>query len=350
MISNYALQQMGYEMITPERPLAACFTSFSIYEVAGIIINDDSARQATSSICGHSYSIAIGKSINAVCRAIANDDFTPDEPGWCEQNGVKGPFLALSIGPTVMHSIEEGHVKVGSEGDLVTIDSFRAAKNELRGLEQIISAPVLAAAIAVFRVNFDSFNLRQIFSTFVGRTDSGRKLEDLRFSMTGTLEVRRTVSEKDILDGLNGIATVAPSIESRTSMFFTLGFKESDETKRFLYFFLSLEININTAFKHYRGVARGPKTLNEIRHCARLARTAASYDHRQKVDWRDLTARLTYLIIHRWNALGDGDLDEFKMLKSFRNDIAHGDLTEAPAGAARRAEMLAVKFVTLPSP
>ena len=339
---------MGYEKVKPERPLSCKFSSFSIYEISGINADFDSAIVCSSVIRGHSYSMAIGKSPNEISRAIVNDDFSPDEQAWREQNATSGLFFAISIGPTTIHTIVAGHVKQGPDEGLTTIDSFSDAKSELRGIEQLILPRALSAALTVYRKSFDTFNIREIFSTFFGETDSGQRLHDLRFSARGTLDVRRNATEQQIRDGLAEIVAMAPAIDARTSVFFSLGLKEGDETKRFLYFFLSLEININTAFRSYRATVTAPKSLDQIRHCTRLSRTASLHDPRKKVDWIDLTSRLTYLAIHKWKALGDDDIDEFKILKGWRNDIAHGDLTEAPVGAALRAELLAVKFIRLP--
>ncbi len=126
------------------------------------------------------------------------------------------------------------------------------------------------------------------------------------------------------------------------SRLFSLGLGEEDEFKKFLYFFLALEIETHAVF----GRIDHPTALNELfRGAARTRESTLLLLQRQADQLRNLYDRFVWCAASVWKNLRDEDVAQFKSLKQARDDIAHGTISEPPQGFARQAEQLAHKVL-----
>lgn len=119
-----------------------------------------------------------------------------------------------------------------------------------------------------------------------------------------------------------------------------------DLLKKFLYFFLAIEIETHATFKRIDHVAN-LSTL--ITAPDRVAASTQDFFDGQRQRWINLRDRFLWCVLCVWTHLSDADVEEFGRLKSVRDDIAHGSIATPPHSAVIGAEQLAAKL-QLPLP
>jgi hypothetical protein len=131
-------------------------------------------------------------------------------------------------------------------------------------------------------------------------------------------------------------------LNKRAAGFFALGVGEVDQLKKFLYFFLSLEIETHAVFGRIKHRAFLESAIAE-RQSARTA--AIALLERQVSGLGNLLDCFAWCAASSWPHLNDEDVETFKRLKDARDAIAHGRASEPPQGYARSPELLAHKVL-----
>jgi hypothetical protein len=134
---------------------------------------------------------------------------------------------------------------------------------------------------------------------------------------------------------------LASLVDSTVANFFRLALGEEDPLKRFLYFFLSIEVQTH-------------RTFSKIKHLEHLGNLSSPTDRIQLTSvsffgetirsWTNLRDRFLWCAHCVWTGLDQSDVTEFARLKRIRDGIAHGDIATPPGGSVLAVEKLAIKL------
>lgn len=120
---------------------------------------------------------------------------------------------------------------------------------------------------------------------------------------------------------------------------------EEDALKRFLYFFLSIEVQVHRTFK----------TIDHRAHLDALSLldnqiqiTSTSFFGDAVKRWTNLKDRLIWCARCVWTDLTQADIIEFARLKRIRDGIAHGDIATPSIGDVTAIENFAIKLQQWP--
>lgn len=342
--STYALEAMGLRDLINRGSLAASFMSVTVYEARGITLPDGFANGRQARVAGADYRISLAKSVNAGSQCLIGDDFAESEPDWLKEVKAAGPFVLIAVGPTNFIECEAGRMMRMPDGSITTYDSFPSLRETLKSLEDRVLPPVVATLTLALNEPDRYVALRKLARASAGRTPDGTTVHDIRLDVRAELTASRALGDKQAIEVLDASIERAPRLHQRAAKYFALGAAEDDQLKKFLYFFLSLEVETHAVFgridhaSQLRGqLLRDGTSPPRPATADLIARDIAKLDN--------LFDRFVWCVTCAWPALVDDDIRLFKDLKIARDAIAHGRASEPPAGYARRAELLAHKIL-----
>lgn len=342
--STAAMQAMGFREFAEDEALVASFSSLTVYEVRGIDLCAGSKHTLGSSVANTAYRLTLSTSINEGCFALLGDIFAEDEDEWKKEKKCQGPFVLLLVGPTAEHTCKGGHVMVEGDGSLTTYDCFAEAGRNLALLESKVVAPVVSALTCILNDEDQHVALRKIERVSFGRSGSGAVVHDIRMDLRAEGHTAYKLPQLALAEKLQAVATLAGAINQKASRFFALGLAEEDQLKRFLYFFLALEIETHAVFVRIDH-AEGLKKMLDGASARSLLTTQLLCT--QVHHLKNLYDRFVWCAACVWIKLDEDDVAKFKVLKRARDDIAHGSASEPPPGFARDAELLAHKVLRI---
>ena len=342
--STAMMQAMGFREFTDDKALAASFSSVTVYEVRGIDLSCGSKQVLDSAVVNTSYRLAFSASVNEGCFALMGDTFTDDEDEWSKEKKCQGPFVLLLVGPTAEHTCNAGHVLVEGDGRLTTYDCFPQAKADLALLELKVIASVVSALTCVLNEHGQYVALRKIERASFGRSSSGTVVRDIRMELRAESHTAYKLPQLALAEKLQAAAALASAINQKASRFFALGLAEKDQLKRFLYFFLALEIETHATFGRIDHADALKKMLDGTSTNSQSTRRLLQTQVHQL---KNLYDRFVWCAACVWIKLDESDISQFKVLKGARDDIAHGSASEPPPGFARQTELLAHKILSI---
>lgn len=339
--TNHGLELMGFTQLPEGESISGVFNKLYVYSVEGLSFDDDALTPSTGIINGRTYQIGFGTKVNAICNRLVNDDFVDDEAAWIRDNKASAPFAIVQLGPTVLHSSSSRYAKEVN-GAIFTHDSFAAAHQEMRSMEAIVIPPLLAALESTFSAGGHRVRFRSIAESLYGTTPTGKTIHDYKITMSGNVVVSRKISEDDLESSLKNALQFASSLNPRVADFMHLGFQEKDRLKKFLYFFLSIEIETHATFK----TIEHEKFLTELiaSPSDKVKNTVSSLFFAQHKKLNSLKEHFIWCVICKWKHLSDLDVETFSKLKKIRDDIAHGSISVLPTGAEHEAEKFILKI------
>jgi hypothetical protein len=342
--SNYALEAMGFRDLIEKGSIAASFMSVTVYEVRGITLPKTFAEALQARVAGANYRIALSKNVNLGCQCLIGDDFTESEPQWLKEVKATGPFALVAVGPTDFIECEAGRMMRMPDGSITTYDSFTSLRQTLKSLEDRVLPPVVATLTLALNKPERYVALRKLARASAGRTSDGTTVHDIRLDVRAELTASRSLEEPQAIDSLAATVERAPKLHQRAATYFALGTAEDDQLKKFLYFFLSLEVETHAVFGRINHAETlRSKVLRDGTSAPRPSTTALIT--RDVGKWDNLFDRFVWCATCVWTCLVDDDIKLFKELKSVRDSIAHGRASEPPVGFARQAELLAHKVL-----
>jgi hypothetical protein len=343
-ISTFALEEMGYRELIHKGSLNASFVSVTAYEARGITLPAGFAGANQARVAGADYRMALSMSVNAACQSIIGDDFTESEAEWCKEFKSTGPFVLIAVGPTDFIACEAGRMMRLPDGSITTYDSFPGMRQTLKSLEDRVLPTVVATLTLALNEPDRYVKLRKLSRASAGRTPDGTTIHDLRIDVHAELSVSRPIDEMRAIQILGISAERAPRLHQRAAKYFALGTAEDDQLKKFLYFFLSLEVETHAVFGR---IDHPVKVRGQVLRDGASAPRPSTADliTRDIRRWSNLFDRFVWCATCVWTNLVDDDISLFKDLKHARDAIAHGEESEPPAGFARKAELLAHKVL-----
>lgn len=342
--SAYFLESMGFCELIGRGSLTASFMGVTAYEVRGITFPEGFADARQAHVAGVNYRVGVSNSVNAACQRLIGDDFVESEADWRKQVKSTGPFVLIAVGPTDFIECEAGRMMRLPDGSITTYDSFPNLRQALAALESRVLPPVVATLTLELNEPERYVALRKLARAFAGRTPEGATVHDIRLDVRAELSVSHPLDETRALEVLESSARRAPKLHQRAAKYFTLGTAEDDPLKRFLYFFLSLEVETHAVF---RRINHSAKVRSQVIREGDSAPRPSTADliARDISRWENLFDRFVWCATCVWTGLFDDDIAVFKELKNARDAIAHGRESEPPFGFARKAELLAHKVL-----
>ena len=289
---------------------------------------------------GLTYTLSVGSSVNAVCRRLVQDDYADSEEEWQKAHKCTPPYLIVHLGPTTKHESTGSRAK--EEGrTITTYDSFPAARADLKAVGDKVLPPLLSALACSFSFNDHPVRILPADRTVFGITPDNRIVLDLRLLVSASAYVSSKLEPTQIEGRLAAGVSIASAMNSKVARFFQLALDEDEPLKKFLYFFLAIEIETHATFA-------------KIDHAANLSvlivapdRVAAStqdFFDGQRQRWTNLRDRFVWCVLFVWTHLCDADVEEFRRIKKIRDGIAHGSIATPPHSAVAGAEKLAAKL------
>jgi hypothetical protein len=342
--STYALEAMGFRDLISRGSLAASFMSVTVYEARGITLPEGFSGSRQARVAGANYRIAVSKGVNAGAQCLIGDDFAESESDWLKEVKGAGPFVLVAVGPTDFIECEAGRMMRMPDGSITTYDSFPRVRETLKSLEDRVLPPVVATLTLALNEPDRYVALRKLARASAGRTPDRTTVHDIRLDVRGEMTVSRALGEARAVEALDASVERAPTLHQRAAKYFALGTAEDDQLKKFLYFFLSLEVETHAVFG---GIDHASKLRSLVLRDGTSAPrpSTAELITRDIAKWDNLFDRFVWCSTSAWPSLVDDDIKLFKELKSARDAIAHGRTSEPPAGFARKAELLAHKVL-----
>lgn len=341
-LSAALFDAMGFREEVAAGAITASFMSVTVYEVRGVVMPAGFVSASLARVAGAEYRAAIAPSVNAGCRALIGDDFDESESTWCETLKTRGPFALIAVGPTDFIECAAGRVSRGADGGITTYDSFPGLRDTLRGLEQRVLPPVYSALTCALSAPDRDVSLRYLARASAGRLPNGTQVHDMRLEMNADMYVSRAIDSNELIDALAISTARAPKLNQRAAKFFWLGAGESDNVKRFLYFFLTLEVQTHAVFTR---LDHEVKVANLLSDANGLLPDTIALVRTQVASLTNLFDRFVWCTGCAWPQVTEADVALFKKLKDARDAIAHGRASDAPPGFPRSAQLLARKVL-----
>lgn len=339
-ITNHGLEAMGYETMGPSECLRGTFTRIEIFSIQGMALETTSLAPISENINGVRFKLGFGSSLNEVCRQLIENDYVDDEEQWKKDTRSRAPFMILLFGPTDEHIGTGTHFQ--NHGDIIaTYDSFQKAKQELsRQVDAVV--PSLLASLSINFANEEhKLSFPHCQSTVSGKTPDGKKILDLKFDISATVIVSRSMHEAELSKILASSFSMAKRIDNDIAHFYYNGLNESDPLKRFLNFFLFIERSIHQTFKKIDHDVGASNLLSQHEHVSIYGKKLFNT---QRNSWSDLRSRFIWCIMHKWIHLTDLDGENFDHLKGVRDNISHGAISEPKSEDVAAIEALAVRI------
>jgi hypothetical protein len=331
--SDDVIEGMGYSKAPKNMTLSAKFHRLHVFTIQGIRLDEGTLIAQTVTRGANEIQIGIGNSVNAISNNILSDSFTDDEINWQTDRDYLPPYVVVHFGPTQTHTENLRYLR--RDGNTVrTYDTFRAAKLEIEQVaDEHLPSIVTGLSCALFKNGSPLTRLIHIDKIAFGITDAGQFVDDLRLEVSASAYTASDWDALSIREALEKVPDFVTKIDDKSASFFHLALSEKDDLKRFLYFFLAIEIATNLLFKALIQEQRANKLFGE---------RAKSWVKNLQV--RYLSDRFLLCSLFVWKHLSDADIETFKKIKNTRNDIAHGNCQRPGAGDVQAAELLATKI------
>jgi hypothetical protein len=333
---------MGFKDVTAEGEIQARFTSITVFEARGITVAEGLVETTSGQAAGLDYRVTIAASVNTACKALVADDFAKSEDDWRKEVESNGPFALVAVGPTALVSCTAGRSMRAPDGTIVTYDCFPHVREELKSMEKRVLPPVLSALTCAFNTPDRYVHFRKLARASAGTTPELATVQDMRVDIRAEAYVSRAVDAEALSVSLRAVSERASRLNKSAAGFFALAVGEVDQLKKFLYFFLSLEIETHATF----GRINHRASLESAVADSQSARTTTiALLAKQVSGLGSLLDRFAWCAACTWPNLSDEDVETFRRLKDARDAIAHGRAAEPPQGFARVAELLAQKVL-----
>jgi hypothetical protein len=343
-VSSHVLEAMGFRDLIAKGELSGSFMSVTVYEARGITLPEGFASGRQARVAGTSYRVALSKTINAGCKSLIGDDYADSEEEVQKELKSTGPFVLIAVGPTEFVECDAGRMMRTPDGSITTFDSFSAVRGVLKGLEDRVLPQVVSTLTLALNEADRYVTLRKLGRASAARTPDGTTLHDMRIEMHAEGWVARSLLEGPAIQVLDELVARAPTLNPRAARYFALGTAEKDELKKFLFFFLSLEVETHAIFGK---TDHAGKVQAQVGGSGTVAPRRSTLDliARDIAEWDNLFDRFVWCANCSWPKVDEEDIKLFKELKKARDAIAHGRSTEPPTGFARKAEVLAHKVL-----
>ena len=341
-LTHHGIASLGYKKRDSTETIEAAFTSVTVYSIVGFTAPPDTQVCVSGQVDGIAYRLAVVTAINAGTQLLVEDNWADNPQAWMREKNVNPPFLLVQLGPLPSANASGFYAQAGEDGRLLTYEAFLPVRRELRRQESIVLPAVTAGMTSAFSGFQQRLRLRKIDTATAGWMPDGRWVTDIGVEITLELDVSSPVTLEQLEGYAKSARDLANEFHKDVSRLFGLGLSETDPLKRFLFFFLAIERQVNRAFKAIPGrafeaVGFGPQRLT---YASRQFLTSQKDATKRPT----LNERFFWCVLLQWTSLADADIEQFRRLKGLRDEIAHGDVSEPPSETVDQAERLVARI------
>ena len=332
---------MGFQTLAPNEFISGAFYCLQVYEIRGFTTDPEAAHLHSGQIKGTPFEFCIGASINDVHQKLNSKISIDNEQSWAKENQCSPPYLIIKLGPTKEYQGVSSLFQIKDDDTIVTYDSFAEAKEFLKAQESIVF-PHLISALNCHIIFEDSFTrLLPLERHVYGITSDGKVIYDVRLHASGTAYTSRVFSEEELEHRLLAAIDLAGKIPPKVAKFYYLALNETDPLIRFLYFFLSIEIELHSTFGK---IDLDSNLANLVVPPTRAPESMKMLFSETRHSWPALKDRFVWCVLCTWTQLTDLDIADFVRLKKTRDDIAHGSISVPQNDSIIGVEKLATKL------
>lgn len=348
-LSTGMLISMGFQPFDENNEIEAKFHSLNVYEVRGInnaneFLNDPNPlKEVTPEV-----SISIGASLNDLCKSLTGDKWVENEEEWRKEKKTTPPYLMVLTSLPETTTCRSGFLKKDQDR-LLTYNCFPEEKKKITLLEKERTYPVVTALSAVLSNNEHIVTFHPIEREVYGITKDGKQITDFLMTGHGEITTQKNFESFEISSGFQEAFKIGSRLHYKVGYFFDLAMREKDDLKKFLFYFLVLEVHTQQTFKKLNQSTSYKSIIKLPEHVAvEGSQLLEVYQKEEKEfvqDAKNLVHRLIWCSILFWTDVNDKDVQQFRELKKIRDKIFHGeeiDLTTLPINQARH---LALKMI-----
>lgn len=335
-ISNAVLEAMGFK---DGSEVEATFHSVNVYSLSGITCSEVALESATGkTVQDNDYQMAVGFSVNSICRRLLGDTLVEDELKWAEERACHGPYLlvAMKVKPTR----RVGRVKEDI-ASITTYDMFSAEKAVLAEMENDVLPRAVTSVTQLINVAGYVCAARHVAREVFGLSPTSRPVHDIRFKLSGTGSSSQVASDEFIRRAVTEAPSLALKLDPKVTRFLRLAEDEMDLLRRFLFFFLAVEVETHRSFG---AIDHGAQVLGLLDLSSPQSEIMHSFLKEQPERLKNLKDRFVWCAMFAWPGMTAVDVEEFVRLKSVRDKLAHGEITAPASGAVAAIEALAFKL------
>lgn len=342
-------EAIGYRTIVAKASIRAKFNVINLYKILGLQLDSPLCEARHERISGCSCVIAISNNAESAIQLLIGKDWTDLSLQLPILTADQAPILGILVQAEEYEQCDAGRKDASSIALLQTNKCFAGTIKDIRASADRVTPQIAAGIVAAVSDEQVHATVVEIGTIIYGRTDSGQLVTEhnpeLKFSASS---VRRVESQKLISD-LDLSVDYIRRLRPKTSRLFLNALVEADGLKRFLYFFFSMEVEINDRFKQIDSGQIIEDLLSKATTPSVLAIVQTlKCDARAKHN--SLVEKLLWCSTSIWPHVDDATIENFRKLKKIRDDIAHGNISQIPEAAAAQAESLARKLILTPVP
>lgn len=312
--SDEMMKSMGFRLFAAGETVRARFVHLTVFAIEGISVA--STEISTVTVKGHVCKLAISPKVNSACQALLSDDYSGDESEWEKVHKCIGPYALVVVGPTEEFEANTGQIKEEADGSFTTYDCFPTAKTYLREVASEVLPELLTALTCNLFTPGHHFRVRSVDVTTCGTTPQGRTVHDVRITMSAHAIVSIAATAEMVQASLVGVGSQLPKLNAKVARFFKLAMFEEDDLKRFLYFFLAIEVKTHATFA---AVDHSGSIGSLVPTASPAGQSVAALLKRHTDNMKNLRDRFVWCSLCVWTSITDDDVTEFKRLESPRN-------------------------------
>lgn len=339
-VSDHVIEAMGFEKAPENMSLTARFHSLNVFHIQGVRIDESALIVQSDKMNDIVSEIGIGHSVNSICKKMLKDKFVDNEEEWQKEKKCQPPYIVVRVGPTKVHTQTLRYFRRNGK-TLHTYDTFYQAKSEIRELSNDL-LPIITTAIscALLEKGRPLPRLIPVDTAVFGLTNTGETLLDTRFELSANFSTASGWDAPSIRKALKRVPKISARIDGKSASFFHLALMEKDLLKKFLYFFLSIEIVTHSSF----GTINHEQSISQLSVNQARTWTKELSFLREVKKWPNLRDRFLWCASFLWKHLTEEDVETFARLKKVRDDIAHGNIRKPNAIDVEAAQLLAIKL------
>lgn len=342
-LSVATYRAMGFEQLPEGEFIKGIFYFLCIYQIRGAIIDESIIHNNSWKIQEIPYKLYIGSSLNEIFLQIFDDDPVTDEEVWQEKHKCNPPYLVILFGPTDEHQTSGCYCK-RNNNEIITYDSFSEAKRQIKEQGDVVLPSLISALHCSFNFNNHQIKFLPIDQKVFGKTKEGRTITDRRMEFSGCAYVSSPLKENEIKICLEDTIRISEKFDANVARVYHLALNEEDLLKKFLYFFLSIEIQTHATSKKIME-NHEEELLNIFTLSLRAIKSGRVLLDKPRHSWNAIKDRFVLCVLCAWTDLSDSDVEVFKQLKAVRDKIAHGSISVPLPGSVDEAGRLAKRLL-----
>ena len=341
-LSHDTFEAIGIEPIPDGETVKAQFKSLSVYEIQGIYSDKLSPLEPHKLVhVEKDFSFSVGENINIVCQTLTGIDFIKDSGKWRKDKKATPPFLVVMIQLNEIAICKSGYWKLEDE-KIITYNCFPKARDTLNQLTKKIAAQLTTSLTVVLSSDENPVIFLPLDRIFFAETNHGKILNDTCLMDIGKVIPCKSLSVDSFNIEIQKALELYNDFHPKIGCFFELAIKSDDPLKRFIYFFLAIEVHTHQTFKRLNYDSSVP-FMNAMPQ--RMKSSVVDFFVDNQKQSKTLLQRFIRCSILKWDNINDQDIQRFRTIKRLRDEIYHGEKTPESTLPIGEAQKLVLKLL-----